>query len=83
MNESQILKALQPIFEEVFAQSPIELQADTAAKDIDNWDSLNHAVLIDRIEQYFQVKFDLMDMLNMQHVGAICERILAKKSNDS
>lgn len=81
MTEEKLLEELKGIFAKVFNDAQIDIDATTDADAIDAWDSLNHAVLIDAIEKHFNLKFDLMDMLNMQNVGAICQCILAKKSN--
>ena len=83
MDDQSLLKDLHKIFNEVFNRTDIELKASTSAKDIQGWDSLNHAILIDRIAKHFGIKFDLMDMLQMQNVGQICERIQAKKKAEA
>ncbi len=79
MNNNDLLHELQGIFARVFNDDQINIEASTTADDIDAWDSLNHAILIDTIEKHFHLKFDLMDMLNMRAVADICERILEKK----
>ena len=81
MNDQDLLIELKSIFAQVFNNTEIKIQASTTADDIETWDSLNHAILIDTIEKHFQIKFDLMDMLNMRDVAAMCERILEKKSS--
>jgi len=73
-----MLTTLQPIFEEVFKIDNLKLSASMKAKDIEGWDSLNHALLMDAIEKHFNIEFDLMDMLNMTSVGEICTCVLAK-----
>ncbi len=79
MNNNDLLHELQGIFARVFNDDQINIEASTTADDVDAWDSLNHAILIDTIEKHFHLKFDLMDMLNMRNVADICERILEKK----
>ena len=79
INDNDLLVQLQNIFAQVFNNTQLKILPTTTADDIDAWDSLNHAILIDTIEKHFQIKFDLMDMLNMRDVAAICERISEKK----
>ena len=37
--------------------SKIEIKNDLSAKDVDNWDSLTHMILISEIEEKFNIKF--------------------------
>ncbi len=38
-------------------------------------------LLIDKIEKLYAIKFDLMDMISMQNIGDICDKILSKQSS--
>ncbi len=79
MNHNQTFSTLQPLFQSVFKDDQLTITLTTTQADIDQWDSLNHAILIDAIEKHFDVKFDLMDMLRIQSVGDICDLIATKK----
>jgi len=81
MDRNVLLDKLQLLFTEIFQSDDIKLMETTSAKDIADWDSLNHAILIDKIEKQFEVKFDLMDMIKMNSVGDICDKILEKQNN--
>lgn len=78
MDAAEVLIKLQPIFDEVLQLKEVTIEFAMQAKDIENWDSLNHAILIDAIEKKFEVSFDLMDMINMNTVGEICDKVLEK-----
>ena len=80
MHKETVLSDLQTIFRSVFHKEQLTISSDTSQSDIDQWDSLNHAVLIDAIEKQYNIKFDLMDMISMQTVGDICEKIIARKA---
>jgi len=45
-----------------------EVCASSSPENIENWDSLNHATIIDRIEKYFNIKIELMEMLDIENV---------------
>ena len=79
MDKAALLLEVQKIFRSVFNDDQLVLRPDTTQADIEQWDSLNHAVLIDTIEQAFAIKFDLMDMLDIQSAGDICDKIIARK----
>ncbi len=80
MLQQEVIKQIAPIFVELFSFSESELKEATSANDIPEWDSLNHAILIDKIEKHFEIKFDLMDVLDMMNVGDICAAVLKKKN---
>ena len=79
MTKDKILAELHPIFETAFKRSGLSLQLNTTMDDIEEWDSLNHAVLIDAIEKQYGLKFELMDMLGIHAVNDICEFIMKKQ----
>jgi acyl carrier protein len=75
MDKNQILSELNKIFQDLFQNPAIILTYDTDASDIDEWDSLNHATLVSKVEKHFKVKFELMEMLNFKNVGNMCDAI--------
>lgn len=80
MSETNILESLQTIFRNCFKDEGLTIDRTTSNEDIDAWDSLNHAVLIDAIEKANGFKFDLMEMLSIENVGDICDIIKAKNN---
>ena len=78
MNKKEILIDLQNIFRQVMEDDHLVLSRDNVQGDLPQWDSLRHAALIEEIEKYYNIKFDLMDMLSMQSVGDICDKIISK-----
>ena len=49
----QIYKRLNEIFKGFFDDDSIEIDENTTAEDIEDWDSLNHITLIDTVESEF------------------------------
>jgi acyl carrier protein len=80
MEANQILLELNPIFREIFNDQSINLTLNTNASDIDEWDSLNHAIMVSKVEKYFKIKFELMEMLNFKNVGNMVD-VIEKKLN--
>ncbi len=83
MNKETILTALQNIFRSIFNDEKLNINLKTTQAEIEQWDSLNHAMIIDQVEKQFKIKFDLMDMLSMQTVEEICEKVIAKKEGQA
>ena len=70
MDSKEILNKLNPVFKEVFKEN-IRLTPSTSPNDIGSWDSLNHMILIKKIEGEFQFEFDLFDIVELKNVGDI------------
>lgn len=81
MDKKEILSKLTEIFQKTFKNEKISITEKTAPSDLEDWDSLNHASLIYTIEQDFNIKFNLNEILNFSDVGRICEAIQNKLQN--
>lgn len=70
--KTTLLKIIEEQFGEVYS-------LETSFSEIDKWDSLTHMILINKIETTFELKFDLMDMLNFDTLDSIYQTILRSK----
>lgn len=75
MTKQKIVQEVQQLIREVFDNEMINVKADTTAKEVEEWDSLNHIQLIGAIEEHFNIEFDLEEMLALENVGDIVEQI--------
>ena len=78
MELSDILKQINEIFCEVLNNSTINLNENTTAEDVDEWDSLSNIRLISEVEKHFGVKFKLREILKMKNVGELCMSVNKK-----
>lgn len=76
MGRTEVLKEITGILNEILNRNDIVLEEVTKAKDIDGWDSLNHAIFISEIQKHFNIKFRLLEVLNLKNVGNICDIVL-------
>lgn len=70
----EILEKLRAVYSEIFKEE-INLSLDTTPNDIGSWDSLNHVVLIKRIEEEFQIEIDLFEVIELKSTGDIVKAI--------
>lgn len=75
----EIFERLNGVFRDVFDDDNIEVNPNTTADDIEDWDSLNHITLIDAVESEFGVKFTMGEVSGMKNVGEMAE-IIQRKS---
>ena len=78
MEKSEIIMSLSNIFKDVFSDSSIVITDNLSAKDVDEWDSLTHMLLIVEVEKLFGIKFKLKDLNKMKNVGDMVEIIQGK-----
>jgi acyl carrier protein len=80
MNDTEIRDRLTAIFREVFDDESIEIRDAMTAKDVEEWDSLNHINLIVAVERNFKVKFTTKEVTNLANVGEFVALLKGKLS---
>lgn len=78
MNEVEVYERMIPIFQDVFDDDTLAVQATTVASDVDGWDSLAHIRLIVALEQAFQVRFSAAEVSRFRRVADVAASIIAK-----
>lgn len=74
----EIYERLTEVFRDFFDDDEIELDEDTTAEDIDDWDSLNHITLIAAVEGEFDVRFTMGEVSGMKNVGEMVKIIMER-----
>lgn len=75
MNREEILSKVKEAFVSVLEHSNFELSDSTTADDVDGWESVTHMMIISEVENTFNIKFKLMDLMNMNNVGDLLNTI--------
>ncbi len=75
MTKEAILDKVTESFIKILEHSNFELNNETTANDVDGWESVTHMMIITDIENNFNIKFKLMDLMNMNNVGDLIETI--------
>ena len=69
MERKDIFSKLHDIFLDVFDLDEVEVNEETSANDIEEWDSLSHIQLIVAIEKAFSIKFTSLEIMKWRTVG--------------
>ena len=75
MDRDEIFEKLTEIFQDVFDDDTIELDEDTTAADVPEWDSLTHIVLLSAVEDEFEIRFDMKAVQKLANVGEMVSLI--------
>jgi acyl carrier protein len=78
MLKEEILKKVELVFRDVFGKESLIINEQMSANDIDEWNSLNHMILVSDIEKVFAIKFKLKDLNKMRNIGDMVEIITMK-----
>lgn len=78
MSKEEVLKRINDILKDIFDDETLVISMETTAKDIDEWDSLNHITIISTIENEFNVDFTMEEVVNFKNVGDIVDKIVEK-----
>tara|TARA_B110000971_G_scaffold212545_1_gene242152 strand:- start:843 stop:1082 length:240 start_codon:yes stop_codon:yes gene_type:complete len=78
MDKKEILKQVQEIFRDQLDDEYLVLKSETTAMDVDEWDSLNHLMLVVGIEKHFNLKFTSKEIISLTNIGDIVNCIEGK-----
>ena len=84
METNEILEKVSQIFRKILKNETLLFTLETTAQDIDEWDSLNHTILLLETQKYFDVKFKLKEVMQFKNMGDMClviKQRLNEKSN--
>ena len=77
MTREEVFAKLNEVFRDVFDDEDIVVTDETTAADIEDWDSLEHINLINAVEQEFDIKFNMGQIVSMKNVGEMADKIMA------
>ena len=78
MDNKTIYTRLNKVFRDVFDDDSINVTPKTTAKDIEDWDSLEHITLISAVEREFKMKFKMGEISSMKNVGEMASIVAAR-----
>ena len=76
MEREKILKKLNEVFCDVFDDDSIVINEAMTANDIEAWDSLIHITLISAVEDEFDIKFSMKEVVGMKNIGEMADIIV-------
>ena len=68
IDETDFIARVETIFREELEQSDLRVSMQTAATDLENWDSLAHIRLVVAVERAFDVQLDVSEIESIDSV---------------
>ena len=78
MTREEVFEKLNQVFRDVFDDDEIQVDDNTTSGDIEDWDSLEHIILIVAVEKKFGMKFNMGEVTTMKNVGEMADIILQR-----
>ncbi|MDQ2898767.1 MAG: acyl carrier protein [Acidobacteriota bacterium] len=75
-------RRVQRVFREIFDDDAMEVNDETSAKSVPEWDSLAHVRLIIALEEEFDIKFTTREVVQMGCLGDLKKAIVSKGAAD-
>ena len=77
MKREEILESLQEIFRDVFGDNGLTISEATGTVDIEGWDSLKQISILEAVQDDFNVRFSLEEMIELKDVKKITDAIIS------
>lgn len=74
-----VRERLNAVFREVFEDDGLEISDATTASDIDEWDSLQHIVLVLAVEREFRLRLNPAEVGKLENVGRMIDLLVARQ----
>lgn len=75
LKRNDIFDRLNAVFQDVFDDDSMMVNDETTAADVTSWDSLMHITLISAVEEEFDIKIPMRDIIGMKNVGELVDII--------
>ena len=78
MDKQDILKTINTILCDIFADSTLVVTEQTSAQNIERWDSITHVNILMTVERTFKIRFSLGEIKQLRNVGEMVNLIAQK-----
>jgi len=80
MDETAILDRLVAVFRETLDDPELELNRETTAEDVEDWDSVSNIQLMVSVERTFGLKLRTGEIAGLRNVGELAD-VIARRLN--
>jgi acyl carrier protein len=75
MNEPEIYRGLQHVFDSVFRRRDMPLRPELTAANVPGWDSFRYVSLIVATEEHFGIKFLGSEIDDLRNIGDLAQLV--------
>jgi acyl carrier protein len=78
IERTEVVRRLAEVFQETFDDPALEIRDSMTAADVDEWDSLQHIVLVLAVEREFRIRLNPAEVGKLENVGRMVDLLQAK-----
>ena len=78
IERTEVMRRLTEVFQETFEDPGLELRDTMTAADVDEWDSLQHIVLVLAVEREFRIRLNPAEVGKLENVGRMVDLLQTK-----
>lgn len=78
MSREEVLNKVNEIFVDAFDREGLVVNYDTTAGDVEGWDSLMQITIIEMVEDEFNMRFDMDEIVGMKNVGEMVDIVMSR-----
>jgi acyl carrier protein len=78
IERTEVVRRLTEVFQETFDDPALEIRDSMTAADVDEWDSLQHIVLVLAVEREFRIRLNPAEVGKLENVGRMVDLLQAK-----
>jgi len=78
IERTEVMRRLTEVFQETFGDPGLQIRDSMTAADVDDWDSLQHIVLVLAVEREFRIRLNPAEVGKLENVGRMIDLLQAK-----
>jgi acyl carrier protein len=78
IERGEVMRRLTEVFQETFGDPGLQIRDSMTAADVDEWDSLQHIVLVLAVEREFRIRLNPAEVGKLENVGRMVDLLQAK-----
>lgn len=78
IERTEVMRRLTEVFQDTFDDPGLELRDAMTAADVDEWDSLQHIVLVLAVERAFRIRLNPAEVGKLENVGRMVDLLQTK-----
>ena len=78
IERTEVARRLAEVFQETFDDPGLEIRDSMTAADVDEWDSLQHIVLVLAVEREFRIRLNPAEVGKLENVGRMVDLLQTK-----
>ena len=78
IERTEVMRRLTEVFQETFDDPGLQLRDSMTAADVDEWDSLQHIVLVLAVEREFRIRLNPAEVGKLENVGRMIDLLQVK-----